>query len=348
MPWTIARRGLRSLGIARGQGWEATVAKLTATPDGMSLEERLAVRQLLTEHALCGEKSIRLYRISEATKLAALETLTSLTIQPTPFTGAFPALLTPEEVEANFPAAATPVAVQHLPNGLAVVFASIRGFQFREELDRDSLPEEVQDALAGYDEVIGIRQEKRQTFEVVFVPFDGDLVEVRVDCPDGTPRSASFAVQSQVKSSFNNLLGSQVLQDPVNLFGLIDAMYSAESEGTVVELAFSTTTASTKFEKMRRRHLCLRQEVYHRAGKEALTAPIEPFRVSIEWDVPLPNDVMSRPELSIHSTQSMRDAELPNLCDVGIRHAVGQADYDFVMSRLQHFLQELETAVESS
>ncbi|MFH5923824.1 hypothetical protein [Roseomonas xinghualingensis] len=343
MPWIPAQKALQADGLPRGRGWDFTVAKLAA-PDALNAEQATALQQTLVEHQLCGEKLVRLYLMDTEDKAALIDHFLSLDIEPNAFTARFPAGLSEAEIEEHFPTPLQLVAVIEAGEGLAVVFSATRGLTFREEVDPEDLPPAAREALADYDQVLGVRQEKRQTFEVVYLPYEGNLVDVRVDYPDGMLRSAAQVTHAQVRQAFNSLAEREALSAPLNLFPLISGMYEADDEGTVVELAFGTTTASTKYERMRRNNLCLRQEIYHRAGKEALAAPIEPFRVSIQWFVALTEEVSSRPELSLQSSQKERDSERPTLFEVVVRNATGSRDFNFVRGRLEHFLAAITAA----
>jgi hypothetical protein len=75
-------------------------------------------------------------------------------------------------------------------------------------------------------------------------------------------RDVGEAAQNRIRMELATLVKADNLSSPVNLFPLINEMYKAQGEGTVVELAFGTTTASLKREKMRRRAACLREEAY--------------------------------------------------------------------------------------
>ncbi|HWX50531.1 MAG TPA: hypothetical protein VNZ61_20995 [Roseomonas sp.] len=343
MPWMAAQKALAAEGLPRGKGWDLTVAKLSAS-EALTSEQLIALRKILVEHEICGEKLVSFHRVDESRRAALSEALRSTDVEENAFTRLYPAVLSEEAIEHNFPHPLTLTAIVECGTGIAVVFSATRGLTFREEVDREGLPPAARDALAGYDELLGIKQEKRQTFDVVYVPDGEDLIDVRVDYPDGMLRGAAQAAQLQVCRAFNHLVGFEALGLPVNLFPLIDAMYRAPAEGTVVEIAFGTTTASTKFERMRRQHLCLREEVYHRAGSSALASPIEPFRLSIQWSVHLADDVFTRPELSFQSTQRMRDSENPELFGVVVRDTSGYQDFDYVKARLQHFLTALGEA----
>ena len=153
-------------------------------------------------------------------------------------------------------------------------------------------------------------------------------------------RDVGEAAQSRIKTEIATLVKSDNLSSPINLFPLINEMYKAQNEGTVVELAFGTTTASLKHEKMRRRAACLREEAYHRGGKAALSTPIEPYRLSIMWTLPL-GEGFSRPELSLHSNSIVSGSSNPILIDAVISKCMSIRDFSHVEDRIKHFLSEL-------
>jgi hypothetical protein len=124
---------------------------------------------------------------------------------------------------------------------------------------------------------------------------------------------------------------------------LINQIYKSATEGQVVELAFGTTTASLKHERMRRRAMCLRKEAYHIGGKAALAAPIEPYRLSVVWKLPLANG-FSTPELGLYSSSFAAGSRNPTLTDAVIRKCMGANDFAHVESRIEHFLSTLAKA----
>ena len=113
-------------------------------------------------------------------------------------------------------------------------------------------------------------------------------------------------------------------------------MYEDENEGTVVELSFKTSTASIKNEKMRRTRLCLRDELYHKGGKDALGTKIEPFKVSIRWSFQ-----HDQPELTLAGTsrgQQAANGQATGQLVTGavIKNCLGSVDYEHVKARLVH------------
>jgi hypothetical protein len=300
MLWPVGQRVLRQNDLPRGQGWGNTVDRLSGK--GVDYEDKAdLLAEDLKKHLLCGEKLVRFYGVRKQAKDHMIAALRRAKPKHSPFREAYPCLVPQDELDARLTAPVL-VAVEESDEGLAAVFGSVRTILVREPLDREELPKDAIDALADYDEIVGIKHVRHEAIDVVEIPSNGSHVNVRIDYPNGMHRDVGQAAQSRINDDFARLIDADHLTSPINLFPLIDEMYKARREGSVVELAFGTTTASLKHERMRRRASCLRDEAYHKGGKAALRNPIEPYRLSIVWSLPLDHDGFSAPELGLYSS----------------------------------------------
>jgi hypothetical protein len=266
MPWPVGQRVLRENELPRGQGWEKTVALLSNADVDYS-DKVDAIAQALKEHLLCGEKLVRFYELDKKTKAKVADALLSAKIPNSPFKKAYPLVLSDEELEGQS-TNPTLVAVEKTDDAVAAVFASVRSVMLREPIAKDELPEDALEMLARYDEVVGVRYVRHQALDVVSVSTKGPQISVRIDYPQGVHRDLGVVAQERVRERLAGLINLNSLTTPINLFPLINAMYKTRGEGIVVELAFGTTTASLKHEKMRRRLSCLRDEAYHKGARQ--------------------------------------------------------------------------------
>ncbi|MGL3104853.1 hypothetical protein [Bradyrhizobium sp. BR 1432] len=334
MPWPVAQRILSVAELPRRQGWEKTIAALS--DQDMDFSEKLDVAAVsLVEHHLCGEKLVRVFKVGSTKADAIRAKVKRLEVPESVFGDVYPLYLD-EDALADAPNKPTLVAVERAENGTAVVMASARIVTTREPLDANDLRDGLYDE---YEEVYGLKHVRHQAMDVVWIPSSGNVIDIRIDFPQGMHRDVGEAAQAAVRYAFFKLIDFEdSLGVAVNLFPLINAIYRASKEGTVVELAFGTTTASTKHEKMRRKAHCLREEAYHKGGKAALSTPIEPYRLSVHWRRKIGRDKYSVPELSLHSSGRASADSHPELIDAVVRNCMGCDDFDYVKSRMEHFL----------
>lgn len=341
MPWPVARRIFEENEVVRGRGWEQTISKL-GTGRFVDDDKLSALRESLKEHALCGEKITRFYSVETEALNRVYEIAQDLQPPSSAFADRFPSLLTEEQLE-GLPLGHQLIHVEEEDGvGISLVFASVRSVSTRVELGADDLPAGADELMERFDELVGVKNKRVQGLDVVWLPFGNDTVEVRIDFPQGMLRQAAEAAHASVRGALESLLGEDILTSPQNLFAVIKSMYYDQNEGSVVELAFGTTTAALKHEKMRRGDLSLRDEKYHKGGLAALSEHISPFKVSIEWTRSLGNNLISKPELNLHTNSRIGGSEEPRLIDAIIRNCMGRDDYEFVLERVRHHLPRVD------
>ncbi|WP_036797521.1 hypothetical protein [Leisingera caerulea] len=341
-PWTLANRAMKRSGLNGAQGWDGAIEK---HKDADNPAAETTLKELLRQHALCGEKMTKFYPASTEVLAALREAIGNLEVADHPFTASFPMVLSEEEL-LQTDAEPVLVSVEKSDDGIGAVFSAMIKLTSREEIPIGELFEDPEEVKERYDEVIGLKFQAVQLFNVIWVPHHDDFVEIRTDFPKGMKQELAHELQSQYKSIANSMLQEPELSDPLDLFPLIEAMYEDAKEGTVVELSFKTSTASIKNEKMRRTRLCLREELYHKGGKEALDTKIEPFKVSIRWEFQSEGQDY-QPELTLAGTsrgrQTVAGASKGQLVSGAvIKNCIGSVDYEHVKERLVHHLSKIE------
>lgn len=332
VPWQVGQKLLASMGLPRGQGWAKTVKRLSEDDPSIAAQAD-EINQALIDHYLSGEKLARMYEL-EGSELHALhDSVINAEIPSSIFSEHYPALVPKGELPSVL-GTPTLVAVHQNDDGVAAIFASVRVLVVREELDRSTLPDGVAAVLEDFDELVGLRHVKWQAMDVLWVPRHGNLIDLRVDFPAGMHQTTGDVALEQLKDAVTRATGFVVSAAPKNLFPLIDRIYKADGEGLIVELAFGTSTASLKHERMRRKKNCLRQEVYHVGGKNALASEIEIHRLSVVWKRALGDERYSYPELTLNANSRSAGAVVPLLTSATIRDCMGREDYEFVRGKL--------------
>ncbi len=334
VPWEVAQKILEGNDIPRGMGWDRTLEKLAGSDDVPESGESDLV-EAMREHVLAGEKLTRFYGMSLEDLVSLRSAIAGLNVSATSrFAADYPLTIPDAEIAASGITKPALAAIEVEDGGTALIFASIRAQEVREPVE---VSEEMEDALSAYEQVVGIRHIKRQAMDVVWVPNEGSTVDVRIDFPKGMLLEQGAFAHEQVREQLALLVGQDHLSSPVDLFPIVGKLYRNPLDGTVVELAFGTSTASLKHEKMRRSSICLRTETYHVGGTTALTAPIEPYRISVQWEREH-GSVRSRPELSLQGQFRMTHLVDAPLHEAVIRKCLDTDDYNYVRSRVESYM----------
>lgn len=344
MPWNVAQSVLTEIELPKSRGWDKTVERLSRHDPALE-DKAEPLRRAVIEHLVCGEKLTRFYKLSDQQLSTLRQAIDVVEVPDSAFRETYPIALS-EELLPMLPNGQSLVAVERTGDGTAALFASVRVVTVRELIDRSTLPTAVAEALDDFDEIFGAKTARRQAIDVLWIPHEGNYVDVRVDFPDGMHIDVGEAAHARTRESINRIVGSELLPTPTNLFSLIRQIYSSPGEGRVVELCFGTTTRSVKHEKMRRGAVCLRDELYHVGGKAALAVPIEPYRLSVEWAVHESGELVATPELSLNSHLRAAGAISPTIHSGTIRRCRGLSDFEHVRSRIVHYLDLLSTGTE--
>lgn len=336
MPWSVGRAVLREVGLPTSMGWDKSIEKIAADNHGQKEPQLL---DALEEHILCGEKFTKIYEVSKTEHTEAQEFFADADTTDSPYASAFPLPLPDGEMEKLD---GTPILTRVIKNddGIGGVFCNWVKITTREKIQVSEYTDDPSRFTSQFDEIVGLKFENVQLFNVVWVPHGSPAVEVRTDYPDGMKTDEAHAIQSTVRRTFNDLMSFEI-DNPIDLFGLLEAMYNDVDEGQVVELGFTTTTASVKQEKMRKPNTDLRTEKYHMSGKNGLGTPIEPYRMSIRWPR-FQDDLKLVPELTLAGTargrSNMNTPGAVGISGASIRNCAGRADYEFVVQRIRHHL----------
>ncbi len=348
MSFTMSSSILKYHGIHGSNSWTGTIEKIVKEDHS---SKKPALRNSLKEHNLCGNKYTKFYKIDALQADTIIENLQLPKIKSAAegnaYINAYPNSL-PSHILDTLTGELFLVEKISNDHGIGLVFSSTTKFTKREKINLASLvkdsPEAI-DLMNQYQDVIGLKFQSVQLFSVIWVSRGSSVVETRIDLPDGMLTDIAHMMHSKLKAIINTWLNTPI-ENPINLYPLINKMYKDSNEGHVVDLAFSTTTASVKRERMRRDSLDLREEAYHEAGKAGLVTEIEPFRISIRWVQGFPEgtvEIATKPELTLAGTSkgSTGTGSKFDISAAGIKGCMGTADYHFVIDRIHHHLSEI-------
>ncbi len=345
MPWSVARRVLKAEGLDRARGWNRTVARV-ANGDDQYEDKEQELRDALEEHIMCGEKIVQIFKLEEDEIATLRQAALALEVPDSDFQAAYPFLLPEDELTPHRGNPPVLTAVVNYVDGVAVVLASTRYLTARETVIVGELTDEAADQLAGFNELIGVRHQRLEALDVLWIPKSSTYIELRVDYPFGTHRRHGIAALNQAKAQFDNLLGSSLELSQVNLYPIMQSLYHAQGDGSMVELGFMVTGSAQKHEKTRRGEQCCREEAYHLAGIQVLEAPIQVYRTSVLWHVDFGEDITSAPEVSIRGISSQTAELSPFIGEMVVRNCARFEDYDHVRDRILDHLESDEDIVD--
>ncbi|MBY5826573.1 hypothetical protein [Rhizobium leguminosarum] len=331
MPWMVAKKILAEYSVPAGHGWDNTL-EAVSTSDLRNVDVS-GLTDAYVDHLCFGEKSIRLYTFS-AKDMAQLRT--SITSFKSP--AALPLPLTGTALKKAALSDPSLIYVRSAADGITAVYSSIRRKDEQVRINTSAFNAATLKALGDYDEIIGIQSRRLQAYDVVWLPKKGNTVEVRTDHLVGETKETINNAQQKIYADLHAKSGSHQLVSPVDLFSVIKPIYDNANEGIVIELAFATSTGSTKHEKMRNHSDCLRREVYHVNGKAALKTQIEPYRIGVTWPVESADGSGIAPELFLEGRATMAGSTSPGLHTATIRKCRNRADYDRVLTKLEEYL----------
>lgn len=350
VPWFVMKSLLEHHRLSKGRGWDETIPKLEDIPVKSPEKEQALIETLLSiyrDHLIAGEKTVRFFR-EEKNKITEIASLfEGYAIPDSPFKNSYPFALSEDELK-DIETGLHVVEVRRLGEKVFLVFCSKRHISEKTEIN----PRDFE-GLREYSEVIGIKKYNKQFFDIVALDSENNTVEIRLDIGNkisSDERKASF---NQIIQSFEELVkelteSDYKLSNVINLFPAINTLYRSE-EGRVCELGFTTEGSSIKHEKMRRKYDCLRDEAYHQGGSRAVGGNIAPYRIAVTWEHKTTSTLITQPELTTqpelllpgHSTMLSRPDI--SLNDAIITHCAGIVDYDFVIEKLNGFLNQNES-----
>jgi hypothetical protein len=328
-PWrSVARVGLKDLGLPAGMGWDDTAPDLLAA-NALTVLQKTQLETMVLEHLVVGEKSLRIYEVGRQPIDALIASSASKKPSAHAVVNGFPSVLSD----------AAMAAIGDVPpkfgrciadkEGSALVFAGIRSYTRRVELD----PTKIQAVVPGMDfeSVIGVVNHRRMTYDAVWLPKTGKYLYVLADYPQDA--TSDFPAQSHLALERGLAKAMGVPLTPVDLFPAVQGLYDTP-DGDVVELGFITDDDSVKHLKARQGKKCLRKDGYHTAGATFVGNALLPFRIAVRWQRKLNGLLTVQPEILLPGTSRTIYGVNNHLYDCVLRNCLGLRDLVLIKSKL--------------
>lgn len=313
IPFGTMRPVLDQLHIPKSSGWDNTISKLldmlSSCHDQALIEEtKTKLEGAYIEFLYCGEKDLRLYKLTDEQTVAMEKALRNLQAPDSVFSKAFPYPIS-DDLQRSNGSDLVPTQITTLGDQPTAVFCSIRSFDEVIPLSNNTLKDETvtQYSIDDDSELFVKRKARRQFFDVISLNTSKNVLEVRLDQGSGMGRTSKDKAHKDLIAKAEELLSLElkarvILPQSINLFPAVDSLYRG-SAGRVCELGFTVNSGSVKSEKLRRHDTDIRTEQFHKGGRDAVDGQLSPYRIAVVWKFRADAADESNPELNLPGTK---------------------------------------------
>ncbi|MDN4052247.1 hypothetical protein QPK32_04100 [Massilia sp. YIM B02763] len=344
---------LQSYALPTSVGWESTLQRAVVAartrPDREKLYTNLATS--FQQHTLVGEKAVLYYGfagLSEETKQIhkrAVYKKVGDHIPLSQFSAVFPFAVHDQETLRSLENTPPTLTICYPEaNGVFFLFSSVRSFNERVPLDRTLFDDDDQAKLADYSELIGVRSIRRQCYDYIIYDTDRELVEVRIDCPDGMPSVQKQTALQKLQAAFKDL---NIFPDgwspfgttPHNFHSLMERLYKTSGEGTVFQLGFTASTEKTSSNNgaslLRRKNVDLRRDEFHVGGKNNVK-DLSVYTIGVEWKSDFG---INNPTLIVPGSVRMLYSSPVIFPELYIRNCMTIAQYALITAKIDKYFE---------
>lgn len=326
---------LRAAGMPTAQGWEPLLEKYRELSlKNVSLPQYEGVTGTIFWNSLfCGSRAVFVLEAT-ASQLELFKARSSQLMDSTSsFAAAFPYPITEAALRKASYSGKFVSTVSAESGDMWLFSCAKRSYKTREPIVIDELSSDAQHALGAFDEVIGVKNGLVQAYDAVVVRPKKGRVEIHIDicCP-----FSQFDI-NQAYNYYVGKLNNIIISDDDEHFDLtglhnffpdIQRLYNTK-DGKVASLGHATGTKSIKQERMRGRHLDLREELFHKEGMREI-GETDAFSIRKGW--PSSNGVVPTATIPGHaSLVEMPGAIIPYAI---IENCQVATDFDKVMNHL--------------
>lgn len=326
-PWrSVGSQILSRAGFALTLGQDQSLSLAATIPD--SDPKFTALERLLKEALTVSEKSVRLYKLSDAESTVVSSWIASKRRTTNALTQAYPGVAPENVVRSNASTDLVSLGSQRLEVGEAALFTGVRQF-----LERTQIPLSDLKHRGDFENVYGQKKVFWQTFDCLWLPgirYQRSQVLVSVaDDPHKAPQDFALRSHDAMVTELRHSTGVRV--KPVNLFNAVQNLHDSR-EGHLTLNGFINNADAVKYHRGRRD---LRRDAYDQAGARAVGTALQPFRVGVKWSLTA-NDgsVRSTPTLALLGTSRILAKPSPTIESAVVGNCIDSNDLKFVIERL--------------
>lgn len=292
VPWYSIKPIFRSHQIDVAQGWDQSIVKILHDIKEKPARARQIVNLLTAffeEQLLCGEKLIQFHRLPSPQLAELVNQFKNYQVNQSVFSKHLPFPIPSSELEANIGEFSIVDVIQDQVS-IKVLICSVLYYNEMVALETSDLKDQVVSdyCLSEHTEVIIKRRACRQFYDVVTFNAEKGLLEFRLDWGLGMKQTDAKRSISRLTAFFQAFVKQAFgvaikLDEPINFFPLIEKTYNDARVGKVCELSYTVNSGSIKSDKLRRHDIDIRNEIFHKAGREAVDGHVSPYKIAIAW-----------------------------------------------------------------
>nr|WP_294841215.1 hypothetical protein [uncultured Methylotenera sp.] len=338
IPWSSMKSILKDLKIPTSIGWEKSYSKII---DSYKKDElgKIAdsIYQSYIDSIFYGNKVLRIAKTDSETSKLIINELKGITPSNSSYSSSYPkpidlATLKSESILPKL----VSISESSDKNTLSLVFCAKRHYFVRETFEVDTLGESVQKAFNEYDSIVALKSISRQCFDIVRVHSDG-YIELAADHIDEIGLDDHRMFIGNLFNELTTLLSDADKFDKeqikfLSLSKLLKKLYD-ENEGRIVEIGHDTgVTGGVVTEKMRRKSMDVREEVFHKGGMDASTG-VSLFSLAKTWAI---TDSDAEPELYLPGSIRTLSSSLGTY-EAILKGCISKTHYDFIISKIKKY-----------
>ena len=282
-----AQSFLRKHGLSSGRAWEELASRFREHITNDDLDPKDLTGLVIDLRSRLG-KLISVYNVSkEVHKLMwAMALQTGNTLAKGNLSDRFPWTLPEKELE-ELGTKPRHVFTRTTAEGVEMIFTSARVGKRIDEVGIEDIAEDARTNYSNADRIYAERIERVQAFDIIFIPRNSRLIQIRVDARATTGRERADEMKA-VLETVAIARGEITALDfvAINLFPAIRSIYDDADVGRVNGLQFDCSTGTNRREVMRKvtDETDLRREPYHVAGVNEVDITL--YWLSVDLEVP--------------------------------------------------------------
>ena len=344
--WPMLNRIIRDNDLPTGQGKTKTWDKLKTTclSSTAEMNKFKGLKKNLEQAVLFRDKYLRYFDIDDVMKTNIIDHLNQQFGRFQPRTSgigqAYP--LPDDQSIVTTATQGTPELIRFSSgsDGVCMVFSTVRLVKVRENIKGQFSGIPAAGFVDSYNEVIGIKTELTQFYDVINIDTNRNIVEFRMDNRLGSPLKQLELHYGQLVRKAISILGTVTgtlfNRKAHNFHSMIQKLYANNQEGMVKEMAFLTDEDSLKHEKSRyETGVDLREDGYHKNGKNGVVN-MDFYRLGVSWDqtYPLKNTI----NLAVLGKYYMlKNSSGPFIDSAFVRYCHCAQEYNFILDIIRQY-----------